>query len=111
MDGAIGKLEIILRPVEVSDELAQRLPGLKAGPYAKLTVLDDGPGMDDETLKHVYDPFFTTKDVGKGTGMGLSMVHGIVTKRGGAIEITSEGGKGTKAELYLPLCQLGECGE
>ena len=77
-------------------------PGLKPGAYVKLTVSDDGSGMETETLKHVFDPYFTTKQRTVGTGMGLSAAQGIIKDHRGAISITSEPGKGTRVEILLP---------
>lgn len=75
---------------------------LEAGPYVCLSVEDTGHGMDRETLRRATEPFFTTKEVGEGTGMGLSIIDGAVKELGGAIDIVSETGKGTKISLYLP---------
>ncbi len=72
------------------------------GNYVMLGVSDSGYGIAEETLKHVFEPFFTTKEVGKGTGMGLSMVHGFAKQSGGSVTIKSELGVGTNIKLYLP---------
>jgi CheY-like chemotaxis protein len=77
--------------------------GLRAGPYVRLQVSDKGVGMDSETLRRATEPFFTTKGVGKGTGLGLPMVHGMAEQVGGTFEIKSELGKGTCAILWLPV--------
>jgi PAS domain S-box-containing protein len=105
MDGKTGEITVSLSPVKVGKKKAASIPGLRQGKFAKLAVKDDGHGMDEETLDRVMDPFFTTKPVGEGTGMGLSMVHGIVAKHGGAVNISSAPGKGTMVEVYLPLVE------
>jgi PAS domain S-box-containing protein len=82
-------------------------PGLKPGNYLCVSVTDTGTGMDEETLKRAMEPFFTTKGVGKGTGLGLPMVHGLAEQSGGTLLLKSRPGHGTSAELYLPVT-LGE---
>jgi CheY-like chemotaxis protein len=77
--------------------------GLKSGDYICLSVTDTGEGMDEETLRKAVEPFFTTKGVGKGTGLGLSMVHGFAEQTGGRLVLYSRQGKGTTAELWLPV--------
>lgn len=77
--------------------------GLEAGHYAVITVSDSGEGMDEETLRKIFRPFFTTKDVDEGTGLGMSMVHDYMEEMGGAIKVSSEVGSGTVISLYLPL--------
>jgi len=72
------------------------------GRYARISVADTGIGMDEETLSHVLEPFFTTKAPGAGTGLGLSMVYGLAKQQGGFIDIASAPGAGTVAHLYLP---------
>lgn len=73
--------------------------------YALLTLTDNGEGMDEETARKIYDPFFTTKEVGKGTGLGMSVVYGIVKKHDGYITVSSEIGRGTTFSIYLPLTE------
>ena len=105
MDRKNGEIEIALSRVHVDDSLEDTLPGLETGPYAKLTVADDGPGMDEKTLSRIFDPFFTTKEVGKGTGLGLSTAFGIITRHGGSIRATSVPGRGSTFDVYLPLVE------
>jgi signal transduction histidine kinase/CheY-like chemotaxis protein len=76
--------------------------GLSPGSYVCMSVSDTGMGMDPATLARAIEPFFTTKGVGKGTGLGLSMIHGLAVQSGGSLKLTSEVGKGTTAEIWLP---------
>jgi PAS domain S-box-containing protein len=76
--------------------------GLSPGSYVRISVVDTGSGMDQATLAKATEPFFTTKGPGKGTGLGLSMVHGLAAQSGGALDVSSEPGKGTTVELWLP---------
>ncbi|HYD14418.1 MAG TPA: response regulator [Allosphingosinicella sp.] len=78
-------------------------PRLSPGPYIRLSVIDAGVGMDSDTLAHAVEPFFSTKETGRGTGLGLSMVHGLAAQLGGGFRLTSAPGEGTRADLYLPV--------
>ena len=78
-------------------------PNLAPGAYIQLSVIDTGVGMDEATLARAIEPFYSTKGVGKGTGLGLSMVHGLAAQLGGAFVLSSVPGKGTRADLHLPL--------
>ncbi len=80
-------------------------PDLAAGRYIGLIVSDTGVGMDGETLKRAIEPFFSTKEVGKGTGLGLSMIHGLALQLEGTLRLFSEPGRGTRAELWLPVAE------
>jgi PAS domain S-box-containing protein len=81
------------------------LTGLKPGDYICVSVTDTGLGMDEDTLKRATEPFFTTKGVGKGTGLGLPMVHGMAEQSGGKLVLKSQLGYGTSAELFLPVAR------
>lgn len=97
-----GTLEITLAQVALPEQHSQSKPNLPPGRYVCLTVADTGHGMDAETLERMYEPFFTTKPVGEGTGLGLAVVHGIVQSNDGAISVASHPGKGTVFKLYFP---------
>jgi len=102
MENTGGELTIKLKEVEIG-ESGLINPEMTPGLFACLTIADKGIGMDKELTNKIFDPFFTTKEQGKGTGMGLSVVHGIVTSMNGGIQIFSEPGKGTEFHIYFPL--------
>ncbi|MGL4264054.1 MAG: response regulator, partial [Afipia sp.] len=81
---------------------------LKAGRYVRLSVKDSGEGMDKATLRRALEPFFTTKGVGRGTGLGLSMVHGMTEQSGGRFFLNSQKGEGTTAEIWLPVGKVSQ---
>lgn len=93
---------IIIEGTDANVSAAQR-PDLATGDYVRLSVIDEGEGMDEITLSRAREPFFTTKGVGKGTGLGLSMVHGFAQQCGGSLIISSEPGQGTSVSLWLPV--------
>jgi signal transduction histidine kinase/CheY-like chemotaxis protein len=99
-----GTLDIALDTAEIAQELTLFHGSLAAGRYVRLTVSDTGRGMDEVTLTRIFDPFFTTKEAGNGTGLGLSLVHGIVADHNGAINIQTHPGKGSTFEVYFPCC-------
>lgn len=101
--GGGGRLFIGLRRAEVPGDAAADGRALAAGSYAVLRVADDGRGMDPGVLANVFDPFFTTKPVGEGTGLGLSVVYGIVRGWGGDVVVTSAPGEGAAFEVFVPL--------
>ena len=97
-----GRLTVRLEACEVDEALARVLTGVSPGRFVRLIVSDTGSGMDAATQKRAFEPFFTTKPVGQGTGLGLSVVHGVVRHHQGAIRLLSEVGRGTTFEIYLP---------
>ncbi|HQI01156.1 MAG TPA: PocR ligand-binding domain-containing protein [Deltaproteobacteria bacterium] len=105
MDAQKGAIEVRLSDACLEGDHA--LPDLSPGEYLELSVQDNGHGIPPELIDRVFDPFFTTKSVGKGSGMGLSVVHGIVKRLGGTITVTSRVGKGSRFVVYLPLCDHG----
>ncbi len=98
-----GVLTIESGALELDEEFCDKHLGVKPGPYAVLRVSDTGHGMDKETLSHIFEPFYTTKEVGKGTGLGLAMVYGIVKQHDGYIECDSTPGIGTTFHVYFPV--------
>ena len=98
-----GELEIILRKQDLYNPGLSDL-SLPAGEYARLTISDTGCGMPEAVRNRIFDPFFTTREQGQGTGMGLSVVHGIITAMSGKISVYSEEGEGTSFTILLPLC-------
>ncbi|MGM0557227.1 MAG: ATP-binding protein [Myxococcota bacterium] len=97
-----GELRVETRNVELLPGEVERSPELSAGDYVRLTVSDTGVGMDPRTLERAVEPFFTTKDVGEGTGLGLATVYGVARQAGGSLTIESVEGEGTTIELFLP---------
>ncbi|MCG8473276.1 MAG: ATP-binding protein [Desulfobacterales bacterium] len=98
-----GLLNIILQETAVDDNFTRRFVDMPPGDYLKLTISDTGHGMDPTTRERIFDPFFTTKGQEEGTGLGLSVVHGIVASHGGQIMVYSEPGIGTSFSLFFPL--------
>jgi PAS domain S-box-containing protein len=99
-----GTIEIRLNEVDVEGRLARRLHGIAPGRYARMVVSDDGVGMDEETMRRIFEPYFTTKKQGEGSGLGLATVHGIVKNHGGAVRVKSKPGFGSAFEVYIPIC-------
>ncbi|MBN1827286.1 MAG: PAS domain S-box protein [Candidatus Eisenbacteria bacterium] len=106
MSGKDGTLTVELRETAVAAG-EEGAAGLAPGRYARLTVRDTGRGMSEKTLRRVFEPYFTTKEVGEGTGLGLAAVHGIVHAHGGDIRLESKPGVGTTATVYLPVAGAG----
>jgi CheY-like chemotaxis protein len=97
-----GVLTVRLDKVDVDADFVATRSHLREGPYVRLSVSDTGHGIEPETMERIFDPFFTTKAAGEGTGMGLSVVYGIVMSYGGDITVDSAPGKGTTFSIYLP---------
>lgn len=100
-----GHLEIHVDKTTVVGQRDTRTGPLEPGEYGRLRVIDSGKGIPEDVLERVLDPFFTTKEKGKGTGLGLATVHGIVTRMGGGLDIHSELGVGTEVSAFLPLIE------
>jgi PAS domain S-box-containing protein len=103
-----GRLSITTDFVDVDAKHASRMSGIAPGRYVAVNVADTGIGMTPEVAARVFEPFYTTKEVGKGTGLGLSQVYGFVTQSGGHVEIDSQIGRGTTVSLYLPAAEGAE---
>jgi PAS domain S-box-containing protein len=105
IDKSYGVITMELREVTPDSALLQQLTGLTAKPYAELSISDNGIGMDKATMEHIFEPFFTTKAADKGSGLGLSVVHGIITGYKGEIMVESEPGVSTTFRIYLPIVE------
>jgi PAS domain S-box-containing protein len=108
MEQTGGTLEIALGECELSERDLKAQPEAAAGTFVALTVRDSGPGIPPEIRDKIFDPYFTTKEVGKGAGMGLAIIHGIVTTSGGFVVCDSELGKGTVFRVFFPALERGE---
>jgi signal transduction histidine kinase len=98
-----GILEISIQDVMLSREETLSYPHTTPGPYLQLSIRDTGQGIPPEIQDRIFDPYFTTREVGKGSGMGLAVVHGIVKNHDGAISVESEPGKGTTVKVLFPI--------
>lgn len=96
-----GRITLSTESCELEED---ETPDIAAGAYLRITVEDNGAGMEPEVVARVFEPFFTTKDVGKGTGLGLSQVYGFARQSGGGVTIETAPGRGAKLSLYLPKC-------
>jgi CheY-like chemotaxis protein len=98
-----GRVSLELAAVHVDARDRLQHPEARPGEFVRLRVTDTGSGMDTATQARIFEPFFTTKPIGSGTGLGLSMVHGIVTKAGGFVQVASRPGAGSTFDVWLPL--------
>ncbi len=96
-----GRIQISVNNVEISKDDDQLPDGFRAGHYVRLTVADDGEGMDEQTLKQIFDPFFSTRILGR--GLGMAAVYGVIKNHDGFIDVSSKVGKGTSVRIYLPV--------
>lgn len=108
MEDEPGQIEVRLEPVALDALDAARLAGVRPGRFTRLSVRDSGKGMTAETLGRIFDPYFTTKDPGRGSGLGLSVVHGIVQGHDGTIEVVSQPAQGSTFTIYLPAADAPE---
>jgi len=100
-----GILNIGIQPVVVDEDSHPIACDLNPGDYLKVTVSDNGQGIAPDVIGRIFDPYFTTKEIGKGTGMGLSVAHGIVKSHDGVISVESELGKGTSCSVFFPVIE------
>jgi signal transduction histidine kinase len=102
-----GTLTISAATDEIDDEYVEKHPWSRAGNYVRITVADDGAGIDEDTLPHIFDPFFTTRTNTGGTGLGLSVTRAIIEQHGGLVRASSKLGAGTAISVYLPALPVG----
>ncbi|MCI5221905.1 MAG: PAS domain S-box protein [Candidatus Electrothrix sp. AR4] len=106
MEDGKGVLEVRLKEIDVDQHLAEQTDNLSEGRYVCLSVRDTGAGIDKITMSRIFEPYFTTKKKGEGTGLGLSTVHGIVLSHGGGISVQSETGQGTTFNIFFPIADI-----
>jgi len=109
--GGHGRIELRLEGVVMTPSDVASDPDLHPGSYALLSVSDTGHGMDEATRERIFEPFFTTKEAGRGTGLGLSVVHGIVKQMGGSIDVKSQPGQGSTFRVFFPAADPSEVPE
>jgi CheY-like chemotaxis protein len=103
MEQTGGAIVIRMQNIFLDAGMPDIPPGLASGKYIQLMVTDTGPGIDPAIINRIFDPYFTTKEIGKGTGMGLAVVQGIVNSHNGAVAVTNRPGRGATFTVYLPL--------
>jgi hypothetical protein len=97
-----GRITVETANVQIDQGYCRDHVDAKPGDYVVLTVADDGSGMDDDTLAHIFEPFFSTKETGKGTGLGLATVYGVIKQNDGFVSVTSSVGRGSTFKLFIP---------
>ncbi|MBI9090074.1 MAG: response regulator [Desulfobacterium sp.] len=108
IENEIGFINVGLSDAQINEEHSLSHPELKPGKYIKLSVLDSGHGISFDNQDKIFEPYYTTKPEGKGTGMGLALAHGIITNHEGSITVYSEPGKGTTFDVYFPVFKRKE---
>lgn len=103
-----GTLLLSTDIVDIDEDYVKHVPNAREGQFVRLSLIDSGCGMDEKTLSQVFEPFYTTKDVGKGTGMGLAMVYGLVQQHKGWVQVSSHVGEGSRFDVLLPVCLNAE---
>ncbi len=98
----VGKITLATANIKVDDHTAGRYPDVASGEYVMISIADTGAGMTQEQLRHIFEPFYTTKEVGRGTGLGLASVYGVIKQNKGFIDVQSKPGQGTTFLIYLP---------
>jgi len=101
-----GRLDVSLTRVQIDADFARLHPKLRVGPYVRVAITDTGHGIDPQIIDRIFEPFFSTKLPGQGTGLGLSVVHGIMANHGGAVTVYSQPGCGTTFHLYFPAVDV-----
>jgi CheY-like chemotaxis protein len=101
-----GRLTLSVEPVDVSPALAGANPNARPGRFLRLSVADTGCGMTPDVLSHIFEPFYTTKPVGKGTGLGLATVYGIAKRHEAWVEVQSQPGQGSCFQIFIPPCAV-----
>jgi signal transduction histidine kinase len=107
IEPGVGVIEIGVDEIACGEDATAIAPELNAGRYVRLSMRDNGKGMNEATLSHIFEPFFTTKPHGMGTGLGLSVVHAIVKNHFGVITVESKPGQGALFQIYFPAPPSG----
>ena len=98
-----GKLKVMTANIVLTENQCENIPEAQSGRWVRISVSDTGVGIDRKTIRHIFEPFFSTKEVGEGTGLGLSVVYGIVKQHDGWMNVTSQAGQGSTFQVYLPV--------